>query len=211
MNSFSHVFQPEINNLVKGFSMKGRWRKNFFKNNNPLVLELGCGKGEYSLALAQRYPNKNFIGIDIKGSRMWTGAKEVQQKSINNVAFLRIRIDLIEKCFDKDEVDEIWITFPDPQLKRKKTRKRLTHPLFLRRYDKILRAGSLIHLKTDSHFLHAFTLGVIAGENHQLHDSTNDLYNCNVERDNMDIKTYYETIFLNMNKAITYLAFSLNY
>ncbi len=209
MQNFSHVEQPNLEVLEKGYALKGNWRNDFFKNNNPLVLELGCGMGEYSVGLAEKFPEKNFLGIDIKGARIWQGAVEALKKKINNVGFLRIRIDWIEKCFDKNEIDEIWITFPDPQLKKKRGVKRLTHPVFLKRYEQILKKKGSIHLKTDSQFLHGFTLGVIAGERHVLEDSTHDLYGSSVLRDHMEIKTHYEKIYLDEGLPITYLRFQL--
>ena len=209
MQNFSHVEQPNLEVLEKGYALKGNWRNDFFKNNNPLVLELGCGMGEYSVGLAEKFPEKNFLGIDIKGARIWQGAVEALKKKINNVGFLRIRIDWIEKCFDKNEIDEIWITFPDPQLKKKRGVKRLTHPVFLKRYEQILKKKGSIHLKTDSQFLHGFTLGVIAGERHVLEDSTHDLYGSTVLRDHMEIKTHYEKIYLDEGLPITYLRFQL--
>ncbi len=211
LESFNHVIQPSFEELNNQFRLKGNWNKYFFKNQGPIVLELGCGKGEYSIALAQEYPEKNFIGVDIKGSRLWSGANEAIEKKIKNVAFLRIRIDLICKCFEENEVDEIWITFPDPQIKRKRARKRLTHPKFLRMYDVISKSCSKIHLKTDSQFLHGFTLGVICAENHKLEDATSDLYNSLVKRKHLNIKTFYESIFLKKGMPITYLCFSLDY
>ena len=209
MHNFSHVEQPDLEVLEKGYALKGNWRNDFFKNNNPLVLELGCGMGEYSVGLAEKFPEKNFLGIDIKGARIWQGAVEALKKKINNVGFLRIRIDWIEKCFHKNEIDEIWITFPDPQLKKKRGVKRLTHPVFLKRYEQILKKNGSIHLKTDSQFLHGFTLGVISGEKHILEDSTHDLYGSAVLRDHMEIKTHYEKIYLDKGLPITYLRFQL--
>jgi len=209
MQNFSHVEQPNLEVLEKGYALKGNWRNDFFKNNNPLVLELGCGMGEYSVGLAEKFPEKNFLGIDIKGARIWQGAVEALKKKINNVGFLRIRIDWIEKCFDKNEIDEIWITFPDPQLKKKRGVKRLTHPVFLKRYEQILKKKGSIHLKTDCQFLHGFTLGVIAGDRHVLEDSTHDLYGSAVLRDHMEIKTHYEKIYLDEGLPITYLRFQL--
>jgi tRNA (guanine-N7-)-methyltransferase len=208
---YPHVVQPLLDDLQNGFTLKGKWNKKFFKNDNPLVLELGCGMGEYSVGLAEKFPNKNFIGIDIKGARMWQGATQSLEKGMKNVGFLRIRIDWIEQCFAKTEVDEIWITFPDPQLKRRRANKRLTHPEFLKRYNNILKKNAPIHLKTDSQFLHGFTLGIITGENHILEDSTHDLYNSPVKREHMEIKTHYEQIYLNKGLPITYLRFRLNY
>ena len=168
MEEYPHVQQPTLEVLRQGYAMKGKWKKDFFNNDNPLVLELGCGKGEYSVGLAEKYPEKNFLGIDIKGARIWKGATDSLNKEMKNVGFLRIQIDWIEACFEKMEVDEIWITFPDPQLKKRRANKRLTHPDFLKKYNSILKKDGLIHLKTDSQFLHGFTLGVIAGENHFL-------------------------------------------
>ena len=205
---FSNVIEPSLKDLEDGFNLKGKWKKNFFKNNNPIVLELGCGKGEYSVGLSKRYTDKNFIGIDIKGARIWKGANDAIKEKIENVAFLRTRIDWIEKCFSEDEVDEIWITFPDPQLKKRRAKKRLTHPLFLDKYAKIMKKNGLIHLKTDSQFLHGFTLGVIASRGNQLHESTHNLYQSKVSIKNSDIKTHYEQIFLDKNIPITYLCFS---
>ena len=209
METFNHVEQPDLDLLNTGYSLKGNWNSKFFKNQNPLVLELGCGMGEYSVGLAEKFPQKNFLGIDIKGARMWQGASQSLDKDLKNVGFLRIRIEWIEKCFAKNEVDEIWVTFPDPQLKKRRAKKRLTHPLFLSKYKHILKQDGTIHLKTDSQFLHGFTLGVIAAGDHVLHDSTCDLYSSKVNRDHMEIKTYYEQIYLEKGMPITYLRFSL--
>jgi tRNA (guanine-N7-)-methyltransferase len=204
------VEQPDLSVLKKGYPLKGKWKSNFFKNTNPLVLELGCGMGEYSVGLAEKFPNKNFLGIDIKGARMWQGASASLEKKLKNVGFLRIRIDWIEQCFANNEVDEIWITFPDPQLKKRRASKRLTHPYFLKRYANIIMKDAPIHLKTDSQFLHGFTLGVITGEKHTLEDSTHDLYNSSVKIEHMEIKTHYEKIYLEKKIPITYLRFRLS-
>jgi tRNA (guanine-N7-)-methyltransferase len=211
LETFSHVIQPSIDELRSNFNLKGNWRKHFFKNDNPIVLELGCGKGEYTVGLAKNFPEKNYLGIDIKGARIWAGASQALEEKLINVGFLRIRIDWIEMCFNSNEVDEIWITFPDPQIKKNRTTKRLTHPIFLKKYNNILKSNSKIHLKTDSQFLHGFTLGVIAGENHTLEDSTEDLYNSVELRDCSKIQTFYENMFLNTGMPITYLRFLLNY
>ena len=209
MEDYPHVHQPDFEVLEQGYAMKGNWKKEFFKNENPLVLELGCGMGEYSVGLAEKFPNKNFLGVDIKGARMWQGATDAIEKKLKNVGFLRIRIDWIEYCFAKGEVDEIWITFPDPQMKKRRGVKRLTHPEFLKRYNTILKQEGLIHLKTDSQFLHGFTLGIITGKNHILEDSTHDLYGSPVKREHMEIKTHYEQIYLDRGLPITYLRFRL--
>lgn len=211
MESFPHVIQPDINDLKEDIPLKGNWHRNFFKNKNPIILELGCGKGEYSIGLAKKYPEKNFVGVDIKGSRMWKGASDSFNKKMNNIAFLRIMIENIERCFAKDEVEGIWITFPDPQIKRKRQSKRLTHPIFLKKYHTFLSEEAVINLKTDSTFLYGYTLGIIEAEKHDLIDCTSDVYNVLQKRENMDIHTYYEKIFLEKNIPITYIKFKLKY
>ena len=163
------------------------------------------------VGLAKKYPNKNFLGIDIKGSRMWTGATQAQEESLRNVGFLRLRIEFIELAFVQGEVDEIWITFPDPQLKKRRAQKRLTHPLFLKRYNYLLQNEGVIHLKTDSQFLHGYTLGIVHGEGHVLEDAEHDLYNAKLMRENMEIRTHYEQIYLDKGIPITYCRFKLNY
>ena len=209
MAEFSNVFQPTFEDLKSGFSIKGKWKTEVFKNDNPLVVELGCGKGEYSLGLSRKYPDKNFLGVDVKGARMWKGASDANNEGISNVAFLRTRIEFIEYCFAKSEIDEIWITFPDPQIKKKRAKNRLTHPVFLERYSNILQDNGLIHLKTDSQFLHGYTLGIIEGHQHHLEDAEHDIYNAVLKRENMEIKTHYEKLFLAKNMPISYLRFRL--
>lgn len=212
VKTFSHVIEPSIEELRSNFLLKGKWKQDFFKNNNPLVLELACGKGEYSVSLAKKYPKKNFLGVDIKGSRIWAGAKEVLNENITNVGFLRIRIEFIEYCFDKKEVDEIWIVFPDPHEKERSISKRLTHSNFLEKYQNILQANGLIHLKTDNIMLYKFTLEMIEKHNHFLKESTNDLYkNQGLYNSDLYIQTHYEQIFLSQRKKITYIQFALNY
>ncbi len=205
-----NVIDPKYGQLKEDISLKGKWNTEFFKNENPIVLELGCGKGEYSVALSQRHPKKNFIGVDIKGSRIWKGATDSNNINLKNIAFLRIRIEHILRCFSKDEISEIWITFPDPQIKKKRARKRLTHPEFLKKYSQILKDDGVIHLKTDSLFLYGYTLGIIQAENHELLDCTHDIYGVNQERNDVDIQTHYEKTFRNKGKSITYTRFGLN-
>lgn len=187
--------------------MKGRWNSDFFRNDNPVTLELGCGKGEYTVALAQRYPDRNFIGIDIKGARLWRGCKTVTEQNLPNVAFIRTHVNNAELLFRTNEVSEIWITFPDPQLEHE--RKRLTAPVFLERYSRVLREGGLIHLKTDDIQLFEYSLGVINGHRHKLHYSTSDLYASGCAGDAPLVQTYYERIWLEKGKKICYLSFSL--
>ncbi|MBP2617083.1 tRNA (guanosine(46)-N7)-methyltransferase TrmB [Chryseobacterium jejuense] len=209
-----NVIQPTREEALEGFELKGKWRENFFKNNNPIVLELGCGKGEYSVGLAKTFPEKNFIGVDIKGARFWFGAKEAVENNMNNVAFLRTQIELVEYFFAENEVDEIWITFPDPQIKYKRTKHRLTHPDFLARYKKFLKPGGIIHLKTDSEFLHGYTLGYLQGAGHEIISAHHDIYGAPEYDPNTehlrDIKTYYEELFSAKGKTITYIKFRIN-
>lgn len=209
LKAYQNVFEPSIDDLKNQFNLSGKWNKSVFKNNNPIVLELGCGMGEYSIELAKKYPNKNFIGVDIKGARMWQGATQALDQKLGNVCFLRSRIEFIHQCFSANEIDEIWITFPDPQIKRKRATSRLTHPVFLERYRHFLSHQGQIHLKTDSQFLHGYTLGIIQGFEHVLEDAEHDIYNSKVSRENMDIKTHYEKLYLAKEMAITYLRFRL--
>ena len=208
---FENVFQPTREEMISdSLSLKGNWNKNFFKNNNPIVLELGCGKGEYSVGLAQMYPDKNFIGIDIKGARFWRGAKTAIEENINNVAFLRTQIELIEHSFAKDEVDEIWITFPDPQIKYKRTKHRMTNTEFLKNYKKILKPNGLMHLKTDSEFMHGYTLGLLHGEGHEVLYANHNVYkNEGSPKEVTGIQTFYEKQYLAVNKSITYIQFKI--
>lgn len=204
--TFPHFFQLTFPEIQKGFELKGKW-KEFFGNNHPLILELGCGKGEYIVALSEKYPDRNFIGIDIKGARMWRGAKTTYENNVKNAAFVRTRIDQIESLFGENEVDGIWVTFPDPQ--PTKPRKRLTSPMFLNRYRKFLKPGSIIHLKTDNLAFFEFTLSMIKSEGHELLFHTFDLYNSNIEDDVMLTQTHYEKIFLEQGIPIKYLRFKL--
>ncbi|MGE5944712.1 MAG: tRNA (guanosine(46)-N7)-methyltransferase TrmB [Flavobacteriales bacterium] len=192
------------------FTLKGQWNKDFFKNENPLILELGCGKGEYSIALAKKYPNKNFIGIDIKGARFWRGAKTAVEEQIPNVAFLRTQIELIDFVFGQNEVDEIWITFPDPQIKYKRTKHRMTNSEFLKRYKQILKPDGVVNLKTDSEFMHGYTLGLLHGEGHEVLYANHNVYKQEGSPDEVtSIQTFYESQYLEQNKPITYIRFKI--
>jgi len=194
-----------------GLPIKGKWRSEYFKNNNPIVLELGCGKGEYTVGLAKRFPEKNFIGVDVKGNRIWTGAKAALEEKMGNVAFIRTRIDFIEACFEQHEVNEIWITFPDPQPLKTTIRQRLTNMIFLNRYKHILAEGGIVHLKTDSEFFYDYTREVIKENDLQELDATNDLYAEPEKRDAVltEIKTYYEKKFSEKGFKICYVKFKL--
>ena len=204
---YPHVFQfPFAALKEKGFDLKGQWNKMFFKNNNPIVLELGCGKGEYAVGLAKMYPQKNFIGIDIKGARMWTGAKQSLQENIANVAFLRTNIELIHYFFAAGEVSEIWITFPDPQMQ--KVRKRLTSSRFIELYKQILVENGSIHLKTDSNFLYTYTKELVKLNNLPVVDDTNDLYRTHAGNPILSIRTFYEQQWIERGLNIKYLHFS---
>lgn len=206
--TFPHLFQFRHSDLQKEFAIRGNWNKQFFYNQNPLVLELGCGKGEYTIGLAKAYPETNFIGIDVKGARLWRGCKTIAEENLGNAAFIRSQVDHIEKFFDMNEVSGIWITFPDPQ--PGKERKRLTSPQFLERYKRILKNNGIIHLKTDNLAFFEYTLGVIADSNLKLHWSTDDLYNSGTADDIMMIRTYYESMWLGIGKKICYLRFSFH-
>jgi tRNA (guanine-N7-)-methyltransferase len=209
--TFSNVFQPTREEVVSGeFALKGKWNADFFNNDHPLILELGCGKGEYSVGLAERYPDRNFIGIDIKGARFWRGAKTAVETGMNNVAFVRTQIELIEGLFAPGEVDEIWITFPDPQIKYKRTKHRMTNSEFLQLYKKILKPDGIVNLKTDSEFMHGYTLGLLHGEDHEVLYANHDVYkNEGSPSEVTEIQTFYEKQYLEFNKAITYIRFKI--
>ncbi len=209
--SFENVIQPSREEVLKGFSLKGQWQS-YFKNSNPIILELGCGKGEYSVALSEKYPDKNFIGVDIKGARFWRGAKTALENNFQNVAFLRTQIELIDHCFEKNEVSEIWITFPDPQIKYKRTKHRLITKPFLEKYQSILNAKGLVHLKTDSEFLHGYLLGVLHEGPHEILFAHHDIYNSSSPPSEATaIQTFYEKQYLELKKAITYIKFRTKY
>jgi len=196
---------------TEGLPLKGKWKKEYFKNDNPIVLELGCGKGEYTVGLAKRYPGKNFIGVDIKGNRIWTGAKTAIENNMKNVAFIRTRIDFIESCFEENEVSEIWITFPDPQPLKTTIRQRLTNMIFLNRYKHILVDGGTVNLKTDNEPFYDYSREVLKENNFTELDATNDLYADPQQRDEAltNIKTYYEKLFSDKGFKICYLKFKM--
>ena len=205
MATYDNVFQYGFEELKKeGFPLKGTWNT-FFNNNNPIVLELGCGKGEYTIGLANKYPNKNFIGIDIKGSRMWTGATEAIEKGLTNVAFIRTHIEQITSFFEVDEVSEIWITFPDPQMN--KTRRRLTSTRFMKEYSKIIKTDGIVHLKTDSNFLYTYTDAMVKENNLEVIINTDNLYNSGIEDDILQIQTFYEQQWRARGIDIKYIKF----
>ncbi|MEC8323726.1 MAG: tRNA (guanosine(46)-N7)-methyltransferase TrmB [Bacteroidota bacterium] len=210
--TFDHVFQPKRETLLENkFILKGQWQQKFFKNKNPLVLELGCGKGEYAIGLAEKFPYKNYIGIDVKGARFWRGAKTAKENQLSNVAFVRAQIELIGFLFEANEVDEIWITFPDPQIKYKRGKHRLTNPDFLKRYKHILNQTGVVHLKTDSEYMHGYTLGLLQGLGHEIQYANHNVYHQEGSPDEVtEIQTFYEKTYLEKGKAITYLRFKIH-
>jgi tRNA (guanine-N7-)-methyltransferase len=210
--TFSNVIQPTREEVLNNtLILKGNWNRDFFKNENPIVLELGCGKGEYSVNLATMFPEKNFLGIDIKGARFWRGAKTALAEKINNVGFLRTQIELVDFIFDENEIDEIWITFPDPQIKYKRSKHRMTNPDFLNKYKKILKPNGMVHLKTDSEYMHGYTLGLLEGLGLTIEYAHHDVYGTtNAPKEVTDIQTYYESQYLAINKKITYLRFNFS-
>lgn len=201
METFTNVFQPPYE------PMAGQWREKYFHNNNPIVVELGCGRGEYTVGLAERYPDKNFIGVDIKGARMWAGAKQAIEKGLNNVAFLRTQIEFITEFFSAGEIDEIWITFCDPQMK--KATKRLTSTYFMQRYHKIMKTNGLIHLKTDSPFLYTYTTEMLKLNPYPVLANTDDLYAGNLYPDARALQTHYERQWLDRGLSIKYIEWQL--
>lgn len=208
MKTYDNVFEYPFGRLEKEqFPLKGKWCE-FFKNDNPIILELGCGRGEYTTGMGEMYPDKNFIGIDIKGARMWAGATYANKNNMQNVAFLRTEIELIENFFSNGEVDEIWITFCDPQIK--KATKRLTSSYFLKRYNNILKDSGIVHLKTDSPFLYTYTTEIIKANNLTTYYNISDLYSdANQDMAHVtQIKTYYEQQWLGRGMKIKYISFS---
>lgn len=208
--TFACFVEPEFEQMFRTeHPLKGNWHKDFFHNDNPIVLELGCGKGEYTVALAERNPDKNFIGVDIKGARMWRGAKTATERGMTNVGFLRARIEFITSLFAAGEIAELWITFPDPQLKTRRAKKRLTSPIFLEYYAKLLAEDGWINLKTDSQHLYNYTQAVISEFDLPCEVANNDIYGSGYADEVLSVKTAYETVYLQRGLPITYTRFSL--
>ena len=209
METFEHVVQVPYKVLKNNdFSLKGKWACEFFKNNNPIILELGCGKGEYTVQLAERNPGFNYIGVDIKGARLFTGAKQAIQKNLKNVAFLRTNIEIITQFFAEDEITEIWLTFPDPQMK--KTRKRLTSTTFLNKYKHFLNKDGIIHLKTDSNFQYTYTHALVHLNKFEVLAETDNLYESEILTKTLQIRTFYEKQWLSRGITIKYISFKLS-
>ena len=209
-STFANVIQPTREEVTQGFPLRGKWGEHF-KNDHPIVLERGCGKGEYTLGLARQNQDRNHIGIDIKGARIWRGAKTALEEGLSNVAFFRTQIELLDALFAPGEVAEIWITFPDPQIKYKRTKHRMTNPDFLALYRKILVPQGIVHLKTDSEFMHGYTLGLLSGLGHEILYANHDVYrNAGSPKEVLDIQTFYEKQYLEVAKPITYLRFRIH-
>ena len=208
MAHYTNVIAPKFEEVFRAdFRLKGRWAEEVFGNRNNIVLELGCGKGEYTVALARKYPEKNFIGVDIKGARIWVGATDALKNKLSNVVFLRTRIEFIKSCFARDEISEIWITFPDPQPQQSRENKRLTSPRFIQSYREIMKPNGIVHLKTDSESLYEYTCDIIKENDFQTIVNTNDLYNSGINDDILSVQTYYEKIYINKGYTIKYLVF----
>ena len=206
--TFGNLFQYSFDRLKEeGFPLKGKWRQEFFKNDNPIVLELGCGKGEYTVGLAREHKDVNYIGVDIKGARMWVGLCSARNEGLTNVAFIRTRTEMIDHFFDKDEVDEIWVTFPDPQ--PSKPRKRLTSPNFLERYRKFLKEDGVVNLKTDSDLMYEFTVETAQEAKYPIYYNYDNLYNNDDDLEVKKIRTYYEQMWLDKGLTIKYIRFGI--
>ncbi|MBN2350576.1 MAG: tRNA (guanosine(46)-N7)-methyltransferase TrmB [Bacteroidales bacterium] len=209
MATFNHVIQPALEDILnKDYYLKNNWQSKFFQNTNPIIIELGCGKGEYTVGLAELYPEKNFIGVDIKGSRIWKGAKTALNKSLKNVGFLRTRIEFIKSFFGADEIDGIWLTFPDPQLK--KNRKRLTSSRYLNLYRSFISGNGNIQLKTDNKELYKYTLKLALYNKFEIKSYTDNLYGSEGNEEAKLFQTHYETRFLKEGIKIKYICFKLN-
>ena len=209
--TFGNVVQPTLEEVLqKDYPLKGKWKESFFKNDKPIVLELGCGKGEYTIGLAERFPDKNFMGVDIKGARIWKGAKYAWEKGMTNVGFLRTHIEHITSLFATGEISEIWITFPDPQPKKINTKKRLTSSVFLQRYALLLETTGFLHLKTDNELLYRYTVGICEKNQLAILDKTDDMYHSHMGDDILSIRTFYEAQYLAKNIPIKYIRFTLN-
>lgn len=208
--TFDKLLQPEYELLTTHqFDMRGHWRSRFFKNDHPIILEIGCGKGEYTVGLAERYPTKNFIGVDRKGARLWAGCKKATEQEMPNVGFVRTKAENLTLVFAENEIDEIWITFPDPQSRKPKADKRLTSPVFLDKYSCFLKKGGIIHLKTDSQFLAEYTLDVIKEKKLKLLYCTDDLYQSDCQENVISIQTFYESIWLKQGLSIHYIKYEI--
>lgn len=206
LQTFDNVIQAPVRGPVfPDFPLKGKWSSDFFRNDHVITLELGCGKGEYTVGLAERHPEKNFIGVDIKGARIWSGAKSALEKNLKNVAFLRTRIEMIESFFGNDEIDEIWLTFPDPRME--KTRKRLTSANFMAKYRRILSKEGVIRLKTDSNFLFSYTCTLVEKNKLPVYCKTDNLYSSDFLDEDLSIETYYEKQWTERGMEIRYIAF----
>ena len=211
MKTFSNVIEPSFDEVFNAdYKLKGSWRKKFFENNHPIILELGCGKGEYTVNLAKQYPGINFIGVDIKGARMWKGAKKAREEGLNNTVFLRTRIEFINSFFEPNEINEIWVTFPDPQ--PKKAKKRLISTKFLSYYQKILKNNGIVHLKTDNSNIYEYACKIASINHLDVLKKTHDIHNSNDEelKPIVEIQTFYEKKFMEEGKTIKYLSFKLN-
>lgn len=208
--TFNNLFEYSFERLRdEGFPLKGRWKQDFFKNDNPIVLELGCGKGEYTVGLAREHRDVNYIGVDIKGARMWVGLCAARDEELDNVAFIRTHIEMIDGFFDKDEVSEIWVTFPDPQPGKARARKRLTGPNFLERYRRFLKEDGVVNLKTDSDLMYEFTVNVAKEADYPIYHNYDNLYANDDDLEVKKIRTYYEQIWLDKGLTIKYIRFGI--
>jgi len=209
--TFKHLFQHPHQDLLADFPLKGKWHADYFHNDNPVTLELGCGKGEYTVNLALNHTDRNFIGMDIKGARLWKGCKMVEELGLKNVAFIRSRVEFLEYFFAGNEVEELWLTFPDPQPQSNRMQKRLTSSEFLEKYKNILRPQGIIHLKTDNEKLYKYTLVVIREHGHFLVFSSDDIYQMDTFHEATAIQTFYEELYRDEGTPIKYIEFKLNY